>query len=57
MQGTEQKWEEKQMTKNTVYEIVTNRIIEKIQDAIDNGTCLPWQQPWIQETHLSTIRH
>ena len=32
--------------KNNVYEIVRNRICEKIQKAIDDGTYLPWQQPW-----------
>ncbi len=37
--------------KNKVYEIVTNRICEKIQDAIDNGTYLPWQQPWSCKSH------
>ena len=43
------------MAKNTVYEIVTNRIIKKIQDAIDNGTCLPWQQPW--DSRNAPINH
>lgn len=37
--------------KNNVYEIVTNRICEKIQDAINNGTYLPWQQPWSGKSH------
>ena len=32
--------------RNYVYELVTNRIIEKIKTCIENGTCLPWQQPW-----------
>ena len=31
---------------NYVYQLVTDRIIAKIEEAIANGTCLPWQQPW-----------
>lgn len=31
---------------NKVYEIVTARIIEKIENAIKTGTGAPWQQPW-----------
>ncbi len=30
----------------SVNQIVTNRIIEKIEDAIKIGAKLPWQQPW-----------
>lgn len=37
--------------KNNVYEIVRNRICEKIQKAIDDGTYLPWQQPWSGKSH------
>ena len=29
-----------------VYQIVTDRIVEQIEDAIKNGTNLPWQKPW-----------
>jgi hypothetical protein len=32
--------------RNFVYELVTNRIIDKIKLCMENGTCLPWQQPW-----------
>lgn len=31
----------------SVYAIVTERILEKIQDAIDHGGLLPWQKPWV----------
>jgi len=31
---------------NKVYEIVTQRIISKIEEAIQNGNILPWQKPW-----------
>ena len=37
--------------KNNVYEIVAARICEKIQKAIDDGTYLPWQQPWSGKNH------
>ena len=37
--------------KNNVYEIVAARICEKIQKAIDDGTYLPWQQPWSGKSH------
>ncbi len=29
-----------------VYQIVTDRIVEQIEDAIKNGSNLPWQKPW-----------
>lgn len=32
---------------NKVYEIVTQRIIQKIEEAIASGDVLPWQKPWI----------
>lgn len=32
--------------RNFVYELVTNRIIDKIKLCMENGTCLPWEQPW-----------
>lgn len=31
---------------NKVYEIVTQRIIQKIEEAIKNDDVLPWQKPW-----------
>ena len=31
---------------NKVYEIVTQKIIEKIETAIQTGERLPWQKPW-----------
>lgn len=33
----------------SVNQIVTDRIIEKIEDAIKTGAKLPWQQPWCAE--------
>ena len=32
---------------NKVYSIVTNRIIQKIEEAIASGDVLPWQKPWV----------
>lgn len=32
---------------NKVYEIVTQRIIQKIEEAIKNRDVLPWQKPWV----------
>lgn len=34
---------------NKVYQYVTERIISKIEEAITNGDCLPWQKPWIAQ--------
>ena len=31
---------------NKVYEIVTQRVIKKIEESIQNGSVLPWQKPW-----------
>lgn len=31
---------------NKVYEIVTQKILEKIQEAAASGKVLPWQKPW-----------
>jgi len=31
----------------SVYEIVTERIVEKIEEALREGDILPWQKPWI----------
>lgn len=33
--------------KKSVYAIVTERIISKIQEAIDTGEPLPWRKPWV----------
>lgn len=30
----------------TVYEIVTNKIISQLEDALKNGGLAPWQKPW-----------
>lgn len=35
---------------NKVYEIVTNSIIAKIEEAIRTGDCLPWQKPWTADS-------
>lgn len=32
---------------NKVYEIITQRIIQKIEEAIKNNDLLPWQKPWV----------
>lgn len=32
---------------NKVYEIVTQRIIKKVEEAIKNNDVLPWQKPWV----------
>lgn len=38
------------MASNKVYEIVTNKIIEKLEAAIASSTPAPWRQPWDNET-------
>ena len=35
------------MASNRVYEIVTDRIVQRIEEAIANGTELPWHKPWV----------
>ena len=35
---------------NKVYEIVTQKIIEKLEDAIKTGQCAPWHKPWLSNT-------
>lgn len=30
-----------------VYQIVTERIIQKVEEAIENNDMLPWQKPWV----------
>jgi len=32
---------------NKVYEFVTQQIISRIEEAIQNGDVLPWQKPWV----------
>ena len=35
---------------NKVYEIVTQKIIEKLEEAIKTGQCAPWHKPWSSNT-------
>ena len=35
---------------NKVYEIVTQKIIEKLEEAIKTGQCAPWHKPWDSNT-------
>ncbi|MBQ8552398.1 MAG: DUF1738 domain-containing protein [Clostridia bacterium] len=35
------------MASNRVYEIVTDRIVQRIEEAIASGTELPWHKPWV----------
>ena len=35
------------MASNKVYQIVTDRIVQRIEEAIANGTELPWHRPWV----------
>ena len=35
------------MASNKVYEIVTERVVQRIEEAIANGTHLPWERPWV----------
>ena len=35
---------------NKVYEIVTQRIIEQLEEALRTGQCAPWHKPWNSNT-------
>ena len=37
------------MANNKIHEMITERVINAIEDAIRNGTSAPWQKPWFQQ--------
>ena len=41
---------------NKVYQIVTDRIVAMIEEAVKNGDVLPWQKPWsVNETAVNYV--